>query len=158
MNLNDDLIKEAIPQGQETPEEHSAMGGRSFISTENIRNVVRQGKSGYLIRVSLTSYRSLPLSCIEKIELNIDGVSVKPEDMRLILNGHSYKLDELGSLSYIWWFILDDADLFVASPQPLAAGEHRVEGQLVTVEPYVTGGRFSFFNTSKKYLTVAADY
>jgi hypothetical protein len=76
--------------------------------------------------------------------------------MRLILSGR-LKLDELAGLRNIWWFILDDADLFVASPQPLPAGEHLVEGLLVTVEPYVTSGRFSFFNFGKKQLPVAVD-
>lgn len=157
MNPNEDLTQELPPQGKDIEEDHSPMGGRSFINKEEIRNTVHQGKSGYLIRVSLTSYRSLPLSCIENIELSIDGKAIDPEDMRLILNGYSHKLDELAGLSHIWWFILDNADLFVASPQPLPEGEHLVEGTLVTVEPYVTGGRFSFFNSSMKKLSVAAD-
>jgi len=152
-----DEFTQGKPVDKDAEEDHSAMRGRSFIKKEEIRNVVRDGKSGYLIRVSLTSYRSLPLSCIENIELSMDGKKVKPKDMRFILNGYSHKLDEMGDLMNIWWFILDDADLFVASPQPLPAGEYLVEGTLVTVEPYVTAGRFSFFNTSKKYLSVAAD-
>jgi len=136
-------------------EDNSVMGGRSFLSQEKIRNVVRDGKSGYLVRVGLTSYRSLPLSCLEKIELSVDGQAIQPEDMRLIYNGHAFKLDELKNYSDLFWFILDDADLFVLSPEPLPAGEHYLQAALVTVEPYVTGGRFSFFNTSKKYLSVS---
>ncbi len=138
-------------------EETTSMGGRSFIRDEEIRNAALEGKNGFLVRVCLTSYRSLPLSCIEKIELSIDGKAVNPEDIRFILNGYSHKLDELAGLRHIWWFILDDADLFVASEKPLSSGEHLVEGMLVTVEPYVTGGRFSFFNPSKKRLAVATD-
>ena len=130
---------------------------RSFISDEAIRNVIHNGKPGYKIRVRLTSYRSLPLSCIEKIELSIDGNTIPPEDITFILNGYSHKLDELSQLSHIWWFILDYADLFVESQQALSPGEHLVDGQLVTVEPYVTGGRFSFFYPSQKRLTVAAE-
>ncbi|HRE28689.1 MAG TPA: hypothetical protein PK954_18740, partial [Anaerolineales bacterium] len=60
-------------------------------------------------------------------------------------------------LSRLWWFILDTADLFVASETPLAQGEHAVEGTLVTVEPYVTGGRFSFYYPSSKRLSVAVE-
>jgi hypothetical protein len=130
---------------------------RSFISDEEIRNVIHNGKPGYKIRVRLTSYRSLPLSCIEKIELSLDGKAIPPEDITFILNGYSHKLDELSQLSHIWWFILDYADLFVESQQVLPAGAHLVDGLLVTVEPYVTGGRFSFFYPSQKQLSVAAD-
>jgi hypothetical protein len=89
--------------------------------------------------------------------LSVDGKAVNPDDIRFILNGYSHKLDELAHLRHIWWFILDYADLFVASDKSLPAGEHLVEGMLVTVEPYVTGGRFSFFNPSKKRLVVATD-
>jgi hypothetical protein len=153
----DEFSQEKQFSGKETEEAHSAMRGRSFIKKEEIRNVEHEGKNGYLIRISLTSYRSLPLSCIEKIELSVDGKKIDPEHIRFVLNGYSHKLDELGRLRYIWWFILDDADLFVASSTPLALGEHLVEGTLVTVEPYVTAGRFSFFNSSKKYLSVAVD-
>jgi len=131
---------------------------RSFIADEEIRNTVYNGQPGYLIRVRLTSYRSLPLSCLDKIELKVDGELIQPQDLTLILNGYSHKLDELPRLSHIWWFILDYADLFVASPQPLSPGEHRVEATLVTIEPYMTVGRFPIFYTSDKRLSVAAEF
>lgn len=127
----------------------------SFLTDEKIQNVVHNRKPGYKIRVRLTSYRSLPLSCIENIELSVDGKAIPSEAITFILNGYSHKLDELSQLSQVWWFILDYADLFVESEQPLSAGEHLVDGVLVTVEPYVTGGRFSFFYPSQKQLTVA---
>ncbi|HRF47260.1 MAG TPA: DUF6379 domain-containing protein [Anaerolineales bacterium] len=130
---------------------------RSFIADEEIRPAVRDGQPGYLIRVRLMSYRSLPLSCIEDIQLSLDGAPVAPERITFVLNGHGHKLGELGKLSRLWWFILDTADLFVASETPLAQGEHAVEGTLVTVEPYVTGGRFSFYYPSSKRLSVAVE-
>jgi hypothetical protein len=131
---------------------------RGFFVDEEIRNVVQDGKRGYLVRVRLTSYRSLPLSCIEKIELRIDGAAVDPQKISLVFNGQGYKLADMPRLSKVWWFILDYADLFVESEKRLPSGEHLVEGTLVTVEPYVTGGRFSFFYPSQKRLLVAADY
>ncbi len=130
---------------------------RSFIADDEIRPAVWEGRPGYLIRVRLMSYRSLPLSCIEDIQLTVDGARVAPERLTFVLNGYGHKLDELGKLSRLWWFILDAADLFVASETPLAPGEHAVEGTLVTVEPYVTGGRFSFYYPSAKRLSVAVD-
>jgi len=138
-------------------DEPVSLGGRSFLSDDEIRNVVHEGKNGYLVRVCLTSYRALPLSCIEKIELKVDGEAINPGNMRFILNGYSHRLSELAQLSHIFWFILDYADLFVESKVPLPAGEHLVENLLVTVEPYMTGGRHSFFNPSTKRLTVATD-
>jgi hypothetical protein len=130
---------------------------RAFLSNEGFRNTVHQGRKGFELKVRLTSYRSLPLSCIEGIELSIDGQSVNSSDITLILDNHSYRLDELPHCSSIWWFILDFARLFVARESALAPGEHDVEGTLITVEPYITGGRFSFFNTSRKRLCLETE-
>jgi Domain of unknown function (DUF6379) len=130
---------------------------RAFLSDEGFRNAVHQGRKGFELKVRLTSYRSLPLSCIEGIELSIDGRTIVPSDITLILDNHSYKLVELRHSSNVWWFILDFARLFVARESALAPGEHDVEGTLITVEPYITSGRFSFFNTSKKRLCLEAE-
>lgn len=130
---------------------------REFIYSEDIRNGVYKGQTGFFVKVRLTSYRSLPLSCIENIEISIDGKAVSREDITFILNGYSHKVDELAKLSHIWWFILDCAELFISRPLPLPAGEHLVDGLLVTVEPYVSGGRFTFFYPSQKRLAVAAE-
>jgi hypothetical protein len=94
----------------------------------------------------------LPLSCIEGIRLKVDGKEFDPKDMVLTLNNYSHKLDELPNLSRVWWFILDYADLFVPSDTALSTSEHEVEGTLITVEPYMTAGRFSFYSTSRKRL------
>ena len=130
---------------------------RSFISDEEIRNVVLDGKPGFLVRVRLPSYRSLPLSCIDTIELSVDGVAIDPQQITFLLNGYSHKLDELGGLSKIFWWILDYGDLFVASQAPLGPGEHLVKGTMVTVEPYMTVGRFPLFYHAEKRLSVATD-
>ena len=157
MNQKDRPASETAFSMDKLEKERPKGKDRSFISNEEIRNVVQNGVQGFLVRVRLTSYRSLPLSCIEKIELSVDGVPVNPDDITFILNGYRHKLDELAHMSHIWWFILDYADLFVASKTPLPAGEHLVEGTLVTVEPYVTGGRFSFFYPSRKRLSVEVE-
>ena len=130
--------------------------GRGFIGDEGFRNAVHDGKQGFKLKVRLTSYRSLPLSCIEGMQLSIDGEAVDPNDITFILNNYSHQLHELAQLSYIWWFILDYAELFIAREHGLAAGEHEVEGTLITVEPYITAGRFSFFSSAKKRLLLEA--
>ncbi|WP_316860956.1 DUF6379 domain-containing protein [uncultured Cohaesibacter sp.] len=128
---------------------------RAFISDEPVRNACLDGKEGFIIKVRLTSYRALPLSCIEDISLSVDGRSISKDDMTFILNGERHALSDLAKLSHVWWWILDYAELFVASVGGLASGNHEIEGMLVTVEPYITAGRFSFFNSSKKQLAVA---
>jgi hypothetical protein len=125
---------------------------RAFLADEPLRNVEWNGRKGFQLKIRLTSYRSLPLSCIEGIRLNVDGKDFESKDMVLTLNNYGHKLHELPNLSRVWWFILDYADLFVPSDTALSPGEHDVEGTLITVEPYMTAGRFSFYSTSRKQL------
>ena len=124
--------------------------GRDFISDHGFRNVTRDGVEGVEIKVRLTSYRSLPLSCIEGIILKIDGREINTATVTITVNQHDYQLAELPPLSHVWWFILEHATVFV--PGKLAPGSHHLDGTLITVEPYVTAGRFSFYNSCSKQL------
>jgi hypothetical protein len=63
-------------------------------------------------------------------------------------------LSELAALNTVWWFVLEHATLFVPH-KPLSSGEHLFEATLITVEPYVTAGRFSFYNFCTKRLRIA---
>lgn len=128
--------------------------GREFISGHPLRRLVADGRPAVAVKVRLTSYRSLPLSCVERIGLTVDGREIDPSAMRLLLNAHEYRLDELGRHSTVWWFILDLAELIVTGEAPLEAGEHLVEGTLVTVEPYVSNGRFHFTSTATRRLVL----
>jgi hypothetical protein len=128
--------------------------GRDFLSDGSLTNVIRDGVRGFALKVRLTSYRALPLSCIEGLRLAVDGEVIDPSTVILELNGYSHKLEELASLSTVWWFILEHAILFVPH-EHLAAGEHHFEATLITVEPYVTAGRFSFYNFCSKNLSIA---
>lgn len=138
-------------------EEVTLFMGRSFICEEDLRIGTHAGEPGFLVRILLPSYRSLPLSCLEGIELRVDGVAVDPKDITLLLNGYSHKLDEMGSLSKNFWFILDKADLFIKRKEPLGSGRHELEGTMLLVEPYPTVGRLALQHTAKRQLSVATD-
>lgn len=131
--------------------------GHSFLCDDGFRNVVHAGEQGFELKVRLTSYRSLPLSCIEGMELKVDGETIPAEEIVFILNGCRFHLADFAPLRNVWWFILDHATLFIPKAQGLSAGEHEVEGTLITVEPYVTAGRFSFYTPSKKRLLLEQD-
>jgi Domain of unknown function (DUF6379) len=142
-----------LPEGIRAILAHSGKP-RSFLREESIRNVTRNGIAGYELGINLTSYRALPLSCIEGLLLKVDGKEVDSSRVTLNLNGYSHKIGELPALSHVWWFILDPATLFVPSKKPLAPGKHAVVATLITVEPYVTAGRFSFYHQASRTLSV----
>lgn len=124
---------------------------RGFLADRPMRRGHLEGRDGVYLTVRLTSYRSLPLSCIEGIRLSIDGVEVEPEALRLVIAGVPYALADLTAFFDRWWFILDFAELFAPLPD-VAAGAYDVEAVLVTVEPYMTAGRFSMFNPDHRTL------
>jgi len=125
---------------------------RRFFSALPARRAERGGVAGLDLVVRLTSYRSLPLSCIAGIEIAIDGAPVDPAGLRLIVDGIDYTLAELGGLSGRWWFILDNALLFV--PCARIESDLRVDGTLLTVEPYITAGRFTFRASDSRVVTL----
>lgn len=128
---------------------------REFLTHEPMRPANLHGVDGVALTVRLTSYRALPLSCLAGVHLCIDGAGMDPALLRLTLCGTTYRVEELAALSSVWWFILDTARLFV--PWRGAPGPHLVEGVLITVEPYITAGRFQTYSTSKKVLHLTED-
>jgi Domain of unknown function (DUF6379) len=129
---------------------------RSFLRDEPVRHVSRHGVSGIHLAVNLTSYRSLPLSCIEGLLLKIDDLEMDVSRATLLLNGQEHQLSGLSALSHVWWFILDPGAFFVPMAQPLTSGKHRLEATLITVEPYITAGRFLFYHSDQRELMVEA--
>jgi len=127
---------------------------RSFLRDEPVRNIIRSGISGIQLAVNLTSYRSLPLSCLEGLLLKIDGEEIDVSDARLLLNGSEHRFADLSGLSHLWWFILDSGAIFVPCPRPLSPGKHQFDATLITVEPYITAGRFSFYHGDSRELMV----
>lgn len=146
-------VRPELPAGVRAILAHTGKS-RSFLREEPIRNVTRNGIAGIELGVNLTSYRALPLSCIEGLLLKVDGKEMDVANAHLTLNGVSHKMQDLTGLSGVWWFILDPATLFVPSSSPLPQGSHQVDATLITVEPYVTAGRFSFYHPASRTLAV----
>jgi hypothetical protein len=119
-----------------------------------VEKITVGGAPACLIAVRLPSYRSLPLSCLEEISLWVDGERVENDRVELLLDGHAYGLDELPTLSHLWWFILDVGHLRVKLPAPLDGADISVRGELITVEPYISNGRFHFTTSSERTLSV----
>jgi hypothetical protein len=130
---------------------------RAFLADEPIRAARLDDVAGLMLAVRLTSYRALPLSCIAGIELAIDDKPLDLSKARLGLAGVFHPLGTLGALTELSWFILDIGRLFVPYLEHLSPGAHKVTGRLCTVEPYITAGRFAFYNSSTKILSLQAE-
>jgi hypothetical protein len=113
-------------------------------------NVIEDGSlratdSGFEVRLRFKWYRSLPLSCVEDLQLSLDGQAVDPKSITFGINGHTYRLDELADLVEESWFILDPAVLRVELPGRVRAGEpHQIAVSFGMRAPYIGIGPGKF--------------
>ena len=104
-------------------------------------------------------YRSLPLSCVEGLDVTIDGAAVAEDDVRIAFNGTTYALDELPPLYDDWWQVTDPARVTVPRADGArAAGSHEVDVTLALRIPYIVeeGRRLVMHERCLKTLAGAA--
>lgn len=91
-------------------------------------DAVRAVEGGYRLDLHLAWYRSLPLSCIEDVDLTIDGDRVPRDQVRLSVGDRELGLEEVAGLDDEWWFVQDA--LSVRAP----ANEAKPAGSTVDVD------------------------
>ncbi len=113
-------------------------------------NVIEDGSlratdSGFEVRLRYKWYRSLQLSCLEDLQISLDGKPVDPSAISFSVNDHTYLLDELPGKVEETWFILDSAIVNVAQPGLVKPGEsHRVDVSFGMRAPYIAIGPSNF--------------
>ena len=122
---------------------------RQFLAASELVPLRHEGQPAVRITVRLTDYRSLPVSCIAGIDLQIDGRPVDADRLVLRLNNNDYPLPALRERVDLVWFVLDPAQLVVPLDEPLSAGVHDVVGTLHLIMPYATVGRVVRSSTSR---------
>lgn len=109
-------------------------------------NVIRDGavsrtSEGYDVAVHIAWYRSLPLSCIEGINITLGDKSFTSEDVRLKWEGELLPLDALADRTEDWWFVQDALTFHVPDASPVGAGEKtKLAISLATRIPYIIIG------------------
>ncbi|HET9126135.1 MAG TPA: DUF6379 domain-containing protein [Solirubrobacteraceae bacterium] len=98
---------------------------------------LRAVPDGVAFDVRIPWYRSLPYSCVEGLEVTLDGRPIGPERLTIELGGERYRLDELPRLHDRWWYIADAAAVTVPLEEPAAAGEHELDVTISMRIPYI---------------------
>lgn len=86
--------------------------------------------------IRLPWYRSLPLSCVEGLEIAIDGEAVPPGDLSIGVGGREYSLADAAGQHEVLWFVLDAAQALIATHGPIAPGDHNVAVAVSLRIPY----------------------
>jgi hypothetical protein len=95
--------------------------------------------------VRMPWYRSLPLSSVCDLVLEIDGMSIQKESTHWLINGIDYAEAELPPLFEKWWFVTDTAILSgTLSDEDVANldvnAEHEIHVGLGIYIPYIDAG------------------
>jgi len=102
---------------------------------------VRTSDRGYEVDLHLAWYRSLPLSCLEGIDLVIDSVPVQREALRVKVDQNELSLDELADREDDWWFVQDALTVVVPAEDARTRGDQvDVDVILATRIPYIIIG------------------
>jgi hypothetical protein len=118
-------------------------------------NSLCASESGFEFKVRLHWYRSLPLSCVEKLSVQLDGESIEAQKIQLCVNEKTHKLDELAELVDEVWFVQDSAVVKVQLPGKVQVGEkHTVEVELIMRAPYIKIGPDRFLTMPAHYASV----
>jgi hypothetical protein len=126
------------------------MSGVNVIEDDSLRAT----DSGFEIKLRFKWYRSLPLSCLEDLQLSVDGRPIDPIAIRFGINDHVYRLDELADKVEEFWFILDSAIVSVDQPGTVKPGEsHQIGVAFGMRAPYIAIGPGRFLTVLNKQST-----
>jgi hypothetical protein len=89
---------------------------------------------GFELRLGLPWIRSMPLSSIAGLAVEVDGVPVAPGELAVVLGSRRTLLDALVAESG-WWFVQDR--LVLAGRRELSGGPHAVAVNFQLMVPYL---------------------
>ena len=108
-----------------------------LIGDQNLESYEVEGVTlGWQFRIRYPSYRGTYLSCIEKMDIFLDGEKVDPSKITFCLNGMEYTMAELKDQYKAYWFVLDYASIRVLSDTELKKGSHQVTVDMYHRIPY----------------------
>lgn len=84
---------------------------------------VTRREDGISVSVQIPWYRSLWLSAVDNVEVNVNGLAIPKDKLRFELQGRSYTIDELPEQSETLWFLSDRPDIVIPLDEVPAAGD-----------------------------------
>lgn len=88
---------------------------------------VRRTDEGIAVSVQLPWYRSLWLSAVDGVDARIDGVDIPRDRLRFVLEGRTYRVEELPEQWDTLWFVADRPDVVIMLDEQPAPGPVVVE-------------------------------
>ncbi len=112
-------------------------------------NSLQATESGYDVQMRLNWYRSLPFSCLEKVELVLNGELVDPEKISIRIDNQKYAISDLADLVEEYWFVQDPATVSVDQPGKVKPDEkYEIEMTVAVRAPYIPTGPNQYLTTT----------
>lgn len=93
---------------------------------------------GYEMKTNITYYRGIPLSMVNYIKVEVDGVEVPREQIRFTSDNIDwFTLDEMETVSEIKWEYNQRATVRVLQKDGLSKGSHTVKLTVCTRTAYI---------------------
>jgi hypothetical protein len=116
------------------------MAGRQIFNPDGFKNIVEDGKvTGFSFQFKCQYYRSVTLSIVRNLAVNVDGEDFPKEDITLTVNGETFTQDQMTTVidpDYRWEFG-EDATVNVKKEGGLAAGNHHRKAAQLIVPSYM---------------------
>jgi len=116
------------------------MAGRQIFDPCAFRNVEKDGKIiGYSFAFKAQYYRSITLSIVRDLTVEVDGEKAAREDIRLTVNGQPFTLEEMRTVidpEYRWEFG-DFATVTVLKDGGLTKGPHHLRAHQSIAPSYM---------------------
>lgn len=99
-----------------------------LVHPEGFQNISENNEVvGYEVQLRIPYYRGLYMSCVEVIDLTIDGEKVSNDDMLITVKGETFTFAELPTVINHRWEMTETITVFVKKAGGLSKGEHKVK-------------------------------
>jgi Domain of unknown function (DUF6379) len=128
------------------------MFDKYLIGADSVRNLgPAEAPTGFAFDARLGYYRSLGLSMIEDLAVEVDGVPVPRAMVRFRSGAKDLTLDEMETAYDLRWSFGAWAQISVIQPDGLSAGKHRIK---LTEKLRISYLPFPSFNTDEKAVQI----
>lgn len=111
------------------------------IQENSLQNVYANGeKIGFTFDVRLGYYRGHYLSCIDTLQVSVDGEEIDEELITFGINGKEFSVSQLKEAYTEFWTLLDPATIYVLKKDGLSEGKHTLKLNLMLRIPYMSIG------------------
>lgn len=125
-----------------------------LIAGDRLRRTRRDGDPYVSFKIRLPWYRSLYLSCLDGVQLSLDGRPQALEDIFFRLYGTTYRYSDLRQHDAVLWFVLDQAEILVRQASNVSEGECEIALTLFLRIPYHRMSNFKQVSTCTRSLQI----